>query len=316
MNLDGVEVGLATAADEADLLKLIGLVQPHVPWGPEHLRWQYFGLPAGAARLHVVRDQNAIVALYAAVPQRFAVGGHARVAWMVQDVMTHPDCRGRGFLHHLGAVCLADIVMGGGIGYTFPNELSERSFRRTGWTELCEVPCRGRSVDAVPAAHDRLRIEPLNRPFDDTATGIWTSAGLEVGVRRDAGYLNWRYAKPKNRYHRFMVEGDRGLLVLKLYRRDRGSVLHICELLVGAAHRALIPGMLAFCLEIARREGAEEITAWLPRSHPYASFFDDQGVVLERAQRRFVFVVAPRELGRTILDPSAWHLTLGDSDVY
>lgn len=316
MNLDGVEVGRASAADEAGLLKLIGLVQPHVPWEPEHLRWQYFGLPAGAARLYVVRAGSEIVALYAAVPQHLAVGGRARVAWMVQDVMTHPDYRGRGFLHHLGALCLADIVAGGGIGYTFPNEQSEQSFRRTGWTELCEVPSRSRGAGTMPVAHDRPRIEPLNQPFDDTATFIWTSGGLTVGVRRDAAYLNWRYAKPKNRYYRFMVEGDRGLLVLKLYRRDRGSALHICELLVGAAHRALIPGMLAFCLEIARREGAEEITAWLPRGHPYASFFDDQGVVLERAQRRFVFVVAPRELGRTIFDPSAWHLTQGDSDVY
>ncbi len=65
---------------------------------------------------------------------------------MVQDVMTHPNYRGRGFLHWLATVCLEDMRNDGAIGYTFPNKLSEGSFRRTGWAELSPIPLRSKDL--------------------------------------------------------------------------------------------------------------------------------------------------------------------------
>lgn len=307
---------MATPKDEAALLTLINLVQPHVSWTREHLYWQFFNLPARQAKLYVIKDGDAIVSLYAAIPQPFWVDGRQVEAWMVQDVMTHPDFRRQGFLHHLADRCLQDIKQSGVVGYTFPNDRSEQSFRRCGWTELCEVPHR--SMDLVNR-HDARRwpkIERLENDFDRGADEVWDRAGLGVGLRRDRKFLNWRYTKPHNTYYRFRIDDDRGLLVLKVYSNESGRTVHILELLLREQNREVLPDILSFCLDFAARQGAESVTAWLPGSHPYAPHFDAAGLLLTPTRKRFVFVQSPPEYAGRVEDPGAWHLTQGDSDVY
>lgn len=308
--------GTASLADAGELLSLINSIQPHVPWNLDHLRWQYFHLPRGQAHLYVIRSQDAIVSLYVAVPQTVSAENQPLEGWMIQDVMTRPDFRGRGFLHQLGALCLEDLSAHGAVGYTFPNELSEKSFRRNGWIELCAVPARSAAVPASPARASSSVIQPWSGPFDATATEIWESSGMEFGVRRDDSYLNWRYQKPGAVYHRFRIAAGRGLLVLKLYTDGECSTLHILELLVKEANRDVIPDVLRFCFEFAAEQRAETITAWLPGRHPYAPFFDAAGLMLSPVRRRFVFITHPAAMSHEIRDSGRWHLTQGDSDVY
>jgi len=316
MELNGLTTGTATAKDEAALLALINLVQPHVPWTPAHLSWQFFDLPAGPAKLYVIRDKEAIVSLYAAIPQFFEVDGHSLEARMVQDVMTHPDFRGRGFLHYLAGLCLQDINQSGVVGYTFPNERSEKSFRRGGWSELCEVPHRSCDLSGHSYSEGILRIEMLDESFGEWATEVWNVAGLSVGVRRDARFLNWRYSKPDNEYHKFRIEGDRGLLVLKIYSDGASRTLHILELLLRTQDRDLLPNVLSFCFDFAARHSAQTVTAWLTSGHPYAPQFDDAGLSINPTRKRFMFVHSPAAYTSRIEDSTAWHLTQGESDVF
>ena len=316
MELNGLTTGIASAKDEAALLALINLVQPHVPWTRAHLYWQFFDLPAGPAKLYVIRDGDAIVSLYAAIPQILEVEGHSLEARMVQDVMTHPDFRGRGFLHHLAGVCLDNINQSDIAGYTFPNDRSEKSFRRGGWSELCEVPHRSKDLEGHIHSGVSLRIEPLDGLFGGWATEVWNVAGLSVGVRRDAQFLNWRYGKPDNKYYKYLIEDDRGLLVLKLYSDGVSGVLHILELVLGIRARDLLPEVLAFCFDFAAGHGAQTVTAWLANGHPYAPQLDAAGLVIKPMRKRFVFVHAPAAYARRVEDAAAWHLTQGDSDVF
>ena len=307
---------MAAPKDEAALLALVNLIQPHVPWTRAHLYWQFFDLPAGPAKLYVIRDGEAIVSLYAAIPQIFEIDGHSLEARMVQDVMTHPDFRGRGFLHYLAGLCLEDIKQSGSAGYTFPNDRSEKSFRRGGWSKLCEVPHRSKDLSGRGYSGGSLRIELLDEFFGEWATEVWHVAGLGVGVRRDARFLNWRYSKPDNQYYKFRIEGDRGLFVLKLYSDGDSSVLHILELVLRLQERDLLPEVLGFCFDFAARHGARTATAWLPNGHPYAPQLDAAGLVINPPRKRFMFVHARAAYASRIEDSTAWHLTQGDSDVY
>jgi GNAT superfamily N-acetyltransferase len=304
--------GTADERDSEQLLALINLVQPHVPWDARHLHWQFFAPAAGPARLYVVRDAGRIVSLYVAVPHILEQGGQARRSFMIQDVMTHPAYRGGGFLHELGRVCLSEIQAAGDLGHTFPNERSEGSFRRNGWTELCRVPQWSASVVEKGSFH--AAIEPWAGPFDADTDALWAEAGLDTGVRRDSAYLQWRYSKPGVHYQRYKIDGNRGLLVLKPYRGTK-SLLHICELIVRAPSRVLIGDVLRFCFSTARMLGAEALTAWLPPEHPYAAAFADAGLLFNSSNRT-VFVTGPRDILPALCDERRWHLTHGDSDVY
>lgn len=307
-DLAGVEVGRAGPADAASLLSLINLVQPIVPWDERHLAWQFFEPPSGAARLWVIRAGESIVSLYSAIPQRVRAGSTTQQGWMVQDVMTHPDYRGRGFLNHLGALCLDEIRADGAVGYTFPNKASEGSFRRLRWEEAGRVPLR---VATTPG-HGSSGREPVVTPlasFSSVHELIWGAADVGSGVHRDAAYLGWRYGKPRQRYDRFAIGGDQGVLVLKFFETDAGSVLHVCELLVRSEARELLQPALRFVRSRALARGAARITAWLPVDHPYASAFDSAGLILDAAHDRFMFVTGPVSRDR-------WHVTQGDSDVY
>ena len=303
----------AGPADADALLALVNHIQPHVPWDRAHLDWQFFEPPEGAARLYVIRDDARIVALYAAVPQRLWTGSGSVPTWMVQDVMTHPDFRGQGILHRLGNRCLEDIRADDATGYTFPNKLSEGSFRRLAWTEHTLVPRRTAVAAHGDASRTRsvqdARIEPMACAFDHRDTMAWQQANVGTGVHRDAAFLTWRYRKPHNFYEAFRVGGDKGFLVLKQYAGDDGIVVHVCDLVLRSDARELLEPALAFAHDHALRAGGVRLTAWLPADHPYAPAFERAGFHLDADRDRYMFVTGSSSAG-------AWHLTQGDSDVY
>jgi len=305
---------LLSENESGQILELINHIQPDIPWSMEHLRWQYFKPPAGSARLYGIKGpQSKLIAFYAAVAQMVRIGSRMVVGRMVQDVMTHPDHRGRGLLHQLAEECFRDISESGEVGYTFPNEESEKSFRRTGWTELCSVPWRKKSLSPKPsfrdAAADVCEVKGL---FDDAVSAIWVASGLAVGVDRNAAYLNWRYSKPLTAYSKFLVNDSEGLIILKLYR----NILHICDLITRGDKLNNIPAMLNFCENFGARCGVNAITAWLPDGHPGSDAFSQHGFDLQTGVTRYVFVHPGKNTSQELTNPRLWHLTQGDSDIY
>src|ERR1051326_1257937 len=167
-----------TVMDSDQMIDLINSIQPSIPWTPQYLHWQYFESPAGPARLYGIRHSKKLVSLYAAVAHRFRLMNCTLTARMVQDVMTLPEYRGRGYLHALANRCLRDIIDADEVGFTFPNQKSEKSFRRTGWTELCCIPLRKKEVSSMPAhTHGpSITIAPVET-FGVAESGIWEAAG-------------------------------------------------------------------------------------------------------------------------------------------
>src|SRR5688572_5500802 len=101
MSAQAVRLARAAEADLPEILELNRLIQPHLRRSLELLRWQYFETPAHDSRIYLAREPHtqALIASYGAVSQWLQVGSARTKGWMIQDVMTHPDHRGKGLLH-------------------------------------------------------------------------------------------------------------------------------------------------------------------------------------------------------------------------
>lgn len=308
----------AGPADKPAILALINFIQPHIPWSSEHYDWQFFQGPAGRAEVRIIEADDRVVSLYVGTRKNLWVDGTVRRGIMVQDVLTHPEYRGRGFLNGMAAAFLAEMRAWGDCGYTFPNKLSENSFRRTGWTELSRIPAlqlnlASRAGGKSAPTSDRLTEVAM---FEPSVGAIWQAAELRVGAMRDAAYLNWRYGRPQAKYRRFLIDGDRGYLVLKLYDRGESKVMHICDLVLRADARQLCDAVLSDVRMLAANAEATLLTAWLPVGHAYRPQFEATGLMPDETNDRFAFATGPDAVLGTLAQPSHWHLSQGDSDVY
>jgi len=313
-DLSGCLVRPATEEDLASLLDLMRLVIPHDPRTLDYCRWQYLQGPAGQAAMRVIECDGRPVALYVGTRKRLWVDGRVMPCFMVQDVLTHPDFRGRGFLNHLAGCFLADMNEADIPGFTFPNKLSENSFRRIGWTELMPVPLR--LAAARPAVSgDESALQPVDA-FGAEAGAIWETAGLRVGVLRDAAFLNWRYARPGTVYHRFLIAEGQGFLVLKVFDRGGKRIVHICDLVMRESARGRLPSVLAAVHAFSHNQKAELVTCWLPDGHPYGVAYADSGFAGDPGNDRFSFTHGNPSLLPTLRQPDAWHLSQADNDIY
>ena len=302
----------ATAGDKSAVLALINTVQPHVPWSSEQYDWQLTRGPAGLAEVRVAECDGILVSLYVGTRKLLWVNGEIRPCVMVQDVLTHPNYRGRGMLNALTASFLSEMRERNECGYTFPNKLSENSFRRSGWHELSPVPAL--ECDAI-LQDGGLDLAVEVSAFTSSVDAIWPDAGIAVGVMRTAEFLNWRYSRPSNVYRRFIIP-DVGFLVLKPYDRGTQKIVHICDLVLRESARALCKPILSFVKSFAMQSGAALLTAWVPIGHPYRHAYEEVGFARDTKNDRFIFTTGPASLLSTISNKSRWHLSQGDSDVY
>ena len=315
-DLSGCCVRVISVTDVHDrklALHLINRLYPHLPWSEEHFDWQFARGPCGQAKLRIVESGGSAVAMYAATRKRLSLNGGDTPAWMIQDVMTDPAFRGRGFLNHLAMLFMADMDSDRLCGYTFPNKLSENSFRRNGWTELMRVPLRTAKAQAATIAEPPRPVST----FEVETVEIWQAAGVGIGVVRDRDYLNWRYGRPDTEYFRFVLGDGDGVLVLKIFDAEERRILHICELFVREQSRQLlVERTLAFVHAFATANGADILTSWLPDGHPDLVHYSHAGFVRDDCNNRFIFVHGPAAMLSTICRAGSWHFSQGDSDVY
>jgi len=315
LNLENCSVRMGTLKDANKILELINFIQPEERWSYEHLMWQYFS-SQGHANLYLIVNDKTIVSLYASIKKKIYVNGEIKEAFMIQDVMTQPAFRGRGFLNHLGRLCINDIIDGKSFAYVFPNKFSENSFRRNGWMELTKIPLRTMKITSNGENFKTSEglVEQIEE-FDDIATRIWNNSGLVIGVHRDDLFLNWRYSKPATTYFKFYLKKDKGFFILKIFEKDNQKKLHILDLVVCRAAKNLIIPALQFIKQFAATNSVNVITCWLSKQHPYSEIFDEFGLLLNANTETFAFVVNP-ENKKDFSEVTRWHLTQGDSDVY
>lgn len=308
------------AADVPAVLALINRVQPSLPWTRAYFQWQYLDNPAGPARLWVVEAAGRPVALYAAVPRWcYQAGSGETLAWRVQDIMTHPDHRGQGWMHRLTAHGTAAVAADGQMSYAFPREARAtlRCFLKHGWTQAARAPFRHTTTLAGQPASAHP-VHPLPR-FGPAADALWHRCrpALTQGFVRDAAYLNWRFLdRPGTAYAAFGVHRAgrlQGWMVLKTFEAEAGRrSAHVCDVLVEPDAPAVLRALLAQAFSFARTHGATLLSGWFPTAHPYAALFDEAGLHADPAFTQWLVVHHPSPPA----GPEDWYLTVCDNDVY
>lgn len=164
-----------------------------------------------------------------------------------------------------------------------------------------------------------LRIEQVDR-FDERVDEFFMQASrpYDAIAIRDAPLLNWRYCDERGGRYLPLVafEGEAiaGYAVLKL-TPDRAF---LADLLALPGREDVVIVLLQKIVEVARREGAMAVAAWLPAVHPYTDVYKRMGFF----DSRYETGATVNDWGKAgsgaldfLRDPEARvHLAMGDSD--
>ena len=159
----------------------------------------------------------------------------------------------------------------------------------------------------------------LIRRFDDSFTELWDALAPKFGlaVRRDASYLNWKFATaPHVRYTMAALLRDgrtAGYVVYRHVQEPRGRVTLLTDILTDPDDEDGFSTLLRWIDQEARQADSERSARSPPRGlSPSASAIGlfpgevDDGVRGEGERHR----VGPEFYE----DTDRWHVTLGDSD--
>jgi hypothetical protein len=209
------EVRAWRRGDETPILDLFARSFPHAPVSREQWQWKYERNPIGACRITVAVDDEArVVGHYAAYPVMFREGGRDVLAQQVGDTMTDVSVRhlgrgptsilGRMAAHFYETYCEGQVAFNYGFNVDNIQRFSIRFLR----SERVEpVTYRVRDLAAHPLRPLRRAerwmggwqlelVSSVGDEFDD----LFRRAAPHYGflLRRDAGYLRWRYFEPPN----------------------------------------------------------------------------------------------------------------------
>jgi hypothetical protein len=202
--------------------------------------------------------------------------------------------------------------------------ISRRAFRIATWPVTIN---RLVSAITLPLVRVVARTEPLReevevvRRFDARLDRLWErlSGRFALAVRRDARYLNWKYAEPPHvRYTSALLRrGDDvdGYVVYRHFREPQGRVTQIVDLLADPADERGIKTLARWVDREARMDDSDKI-----RCHVTHAAF-------RRVLRRSGYFAVKSGIDLTVKVNGApvpkgfydsvddWHITLGDGEM-
>ncbi len=298
----------------------------------------------GAEAPWVVREGTALVGSLASRPVRVSLAGRdVGGAWLVDPIVAAE--RDRQGLHELlvraahrdHAVTLATGVsdatravldrMRAPKAVSLPllvKPLSRRALRRPDWPQPVN-----RLVSAVtlPIVKVVARQRPLResvevvRRLDTSADDLWAQAAatISLAVRRDAAYVNWRFAEPPHARYAIAVlrrqGAAAGYVVYRHAHEPRGKVTYVVDFLAVPGDDRALKTLLRWVDREARVADSDKI-----RCHALHAGFRR---VLKRSG--YFGVRSSASLSVKLRDAAAarafyettddWHFTLGDGAV-
>jgi GNAT superfamily N-acetyltransferase len=308
--------------------------------------WQYRSNPNNPdqePQIWIAREGPTIIGHYATMPVWLSVRGRMVPGSWGTDVMVAPERQRRGvgerlFRHwdrHVGASL--------GLG---PSEASHRLFEKLQWPDAGPVPClvkpltrRALRRPTWPAGLNRLisamalpfirviarvrpmaeRVKSIGR-FDETFTELWDRLApqFDFAVRRDAAYLNWKYASPPHvRYSIAALVRDRrnaGYVVYRQAVEPHSRVTLLVDFLADPADEVGMQTLLSWVDREARDADSDKIRCYalhagFRRMLKRAGYFQVKSTMGLVAKVNGLDV-PPDFYQRT----DDWHVTLGDSD--
>jgi GNAT superfamily N-acetyltransferase len=319
-------------------------------WGDEaaeafHARWEWTYLenprmPREGPLIWVAREGDAIVGTFATIPVRLAVhGAEVEAAWGT-DAMVAPEQRGKGIGEALYGVWKRGVGAPMTVNMT---DASEKLFTKIGFPFVGRVPRHAKPVS--PNAYAQWKRRPPSRVaralawwrsraaarrvggevrtvarFDDSFTRLWERVApkLAFAVRRDAEYLEWRYARPPHvRYSTAALVRGGETTAFVVYRHLQDGpwrVTMVVDFLADPDDRGALATLLDHVEREARAAGSDFLRAYVLHD-AFRAAFVAAGYVAGTDALRFV-----AEVNSVPVPPDyyastgGWHITRGDSD--
>ena len=308
--------------------------------------WQYRrnpNNPSGEPEIWIAREGPAIVGQYATMPVRLAIKGSEVTGSWGMDVMVAPERQRRG----LGEVLFRtwDRNVGASLGLGL-SDASYRLFQKLKWPDVGPVPCLVKPLSRRAFRHPRFSV-PLNRlisfvtwpfvlivararplsaeiriiqRFDDSFTTLWDTVApkFDVAVRRDAPYLNWKFATaPHVRYSIAALVRDGSTAGYAVYRHvhePRGRVTLLVDFLCDPDDEQGIETLLRWVDREARQADSDKIRTFALHAG-FRKILRKSGYFVVKSTMEFVIKVNGTEVPAGFYENTdAWHVTLGDSD--
>lgn len=308
--------------------------------------WQYRRNPNNSAaepEIWIAREGRALIGHYATMPVRLSLKGKEIQGSWGMDVMVAPERQRQG----LGEVLFRtwDRHVGASLGLGL-SESSYKLFQKLRWPDAGAVPCfvkpltrralrrpnwplgLNRLVSAVtlPLVKVVARTRPLRaevrllQRFDDSFTALWQSVAskFDLAVRRDAAYLNWKYASaPHVRYSiAALRRNDRnvGYVVYRHLVEPRGRVTLLVDFLTDPDDQDGFATLLGWVDREARRADSDKIRGYAFHA-AYGRSLRKSGYFQVKSAMHLVVKVNAVEVPTTFYqETDGWHITLGDSD--
>ncbi|MGE3274573.1 MAG: hypothetical protein AB7O67_05640 [Vicinamibacterales bacterium] len=290
----------------------------------------------------VVREGPTVIAADAMMPVTVSIRGLDTGGAWTEDPLVAPERQRRG----LGEALLrawerqAGVSLGGSLSegtryllgerlhwpspITVPclvKPLSRRALRRPSWP----LPVN-RLVSALTLPFVRVvaRARPLReqvevvRRFDSDVDALWERVAprLDLAVRRDQAYLNWKFIEPPHvRYSVAVLRRDgetNGYAVYRHLREPRGRATHIVDFLCHPDDERGLKTLLRWVDREARAEDSDKIRCYVQHA-AFRRVLRRSGYFAVRSDLDLgVKVSAVKVPSNFYDDTEGWHFTLGD----
>jgi GNAT superfamily N-acetyltransferase len=308
--------------------------------------WQYRrnpNNPGGEPEIWIAREGPAIVGQYATMPVKLAVKGREVNGSWGMDVMVAPERQRRG----LGEVLFRtwDRNVGASLGLGL-SDASYRLFQKLKWPDVGPVPCLVKPLSRRAFRHPRWpvvinrlisaltwpivvvvsRTRPLRaevrviQRFDESFTELWERLRpkFDVAVRRDAAYLNWKFATaPHVRYTIVALVRDgrtAGYAVYRHVHEPRGRVTLLVDFLADADDEEGVATLLHWIDREARQADSDKIRAFALHAG-FRKVLRKSGYFVVKSTMEFVIKINGADVTPEFYENTdRWHVTLGDSD--
>lgn len=308
--------------------------------------WQYHrnpNNPDGEPEIWIAREGPAVVGQYATMPVRLTVKGREITGSWGMDVMVAPERQRQG----LGEVLFRtwDRNVGASLGLGL-SDSSYRLFQKLRWPDVGPVPCLIKPLSRRAFRHPRWSV-PVNRlisaitfplvlivsrtrplraevrminRFDEAFTALWDALApkFDLAVRRDAAYLNWKFASaPHVRYSiAALVRDNRpaGYAVYRHLHEPRGRVTLLVDVLADPADHEGVQTLLRWVDREARDADSDKIRTFAMHAG-FRRMLRKSGYFPVKSTMEFVVKVNEVEMPPAFYENTDnWHVTLGDSD--
>ena len=308
--------------------------------------WQYRrnpNNPGGEPEIWVAREGPAIVGQYATMPVRLSVKANEVKGSWGMDVMVAPERQRRGIGEVLFRTWDRNVGASLGLGLS---DASYRLFQKLRWPDVGPVPCLIKPLSRRAFRHPRWPV-PINRlisaltwpvvmivsrarplraevrvipRFDESFTTLWDTLApkFDLAVRRDAAYLNWKFANaPHVRYSIAALVRDgqtAGYAVYRHVHEPRGRVTLLVDFLADPEDELGVMTLLRWIDREARQEDSDKIRAFALHAG-FRKTLRRSGYFVVKSTMEFVVKINDAELAPEFYqNTDGWHVTLGDSD--